>query len=102
MKIKPLGKSLGTAITVNEYGKSCQATLTDVDLEIVLNKFLKKKWPSVSKNVANQTISFHSRKKRDLGTDSLLLKLVGAKYIIATSAFSDSSKVEKQFFEIVH
>lgn len=101
MKIKSLGKSFGIAVQINQYGKSCNETLCDEQFETVISKFNKKKWESIVKNIVNQAISFHSRKKRDLGVDSLLLKVVGNKYIIATHLFSNSQKTEKEYFEII-
>ncbi|MBB1390173.1 hypothetical protein H5185_12190 [Shewanella sp. SG44-6] len=101
MKTKSLGKSFGNAILINAHGKACEHQLSDADLDAIQSMFSKKKWISSFRNVINQTVSFHSRKKRDLGTDSLLLKIVGSKYIIATTTFSDSNKTENEYFEII-
>lgn len=101
MKITQLPQSCSNSIEINAYAKSVKGVHFEnagLLVDFLVKKFSKKKWVSMSKN--GSSINFTGKKKRDLGCDSLEVKIIGEKFIKHVQSFSNTNDKVITYFKI--
>jgi hypothetical protein len=102
IKLVKMQENFGTAVSINQAKKAFAGELNTDLLEALKVKMATPKWQSVIVRENESSITLHSKKKSDLGVDSMNIYLVANQFVIAKKSFSNNNNTETTYFQIQH